>query len=371
MNFEIYKATQRQLVKTPFVSIAALRKPKVAGLRMVQRQADPVAWLARELHVSFPGHAEIMEISLSGHDPVEVALLVNAVVDAYQDEVVNFERSERKLRLSELDRVHADKEDQVRNRRTEFKQLAERLGTGDSKALELKQEIALKQFSAYREELVKHQLALRRANGERHVKKALLETLDEEEVSEYELEEFAQRDPIARRMLEDLAELRRNFDHKTAIARPGTSLADTERAQRELQLAQQAYDKRREELLQDLRRKKIVMFEHDIKRLGIEIAIAEEQVMMLQEDVDRQRKIAEKFGESSVELDMMRAEIKTLDRVLAGIANERDRLRVELRAASRVTLVQPAEVPTGPDMGPKPTSDAPSPASEESPAARR
>ncbi len=368
-RFEIYKATQQQLITSPFVITAALRQPGINELRCIRQQDDPVVWLRRKIKVSFPGGAEIMRVSLKGKDPKEAATLVQAVIDAYQDEVVYIERADRKKHLSELDVVYAEKEDQVRARRTEFKQLAERLGTGEGPTFALKQENALQQFRAYRDELLRHQLALRRANGERHAKKALLETLDKEEISENELGEFAQKDPIARQMLTELISRRSKYD--AMIGAPDATSADTEQVQRELKVAQQQFDKRKEELREDLRRKKIVMFEQGLKRLEIEIAIAEQQVILLQEDVDRQRKIVEKFGESSVDLEMMRAEIRSMEEVLHAIRLERNKLRVELRSASRITLIQQAEVPKGPDTASKPTSDEPPPTSEEPPAAPR
>jgi len=80
-EFEIYKNTQRQLVKSPVVLTAALADSAVNRLPSLQREG-PVAWLAEELEVSFPGDAEIMLIGMSGHDPKESVAIVNAVVSA-------------------------------------------------------------------------------------------------------------------------------------------------------------------------------------------------------------------------------------------------------------------------------------------------
>ena len=63
-SFEIYKGTQQQLLTSDVVLIAALRKPEVASLAMVQKEDDPVRWLARNLRVDYPGNAEIMRVSL-------------------------------------------------------------------------------------------------------------------------------------------------------------------------------------------------------------------------------------------------------------------------------------------------------------------
>jgi hypothetical protein len=51
---EMYKATQKELLKNRFVIQTALRKPEIRGLPMLPEN-DPVAWLQRKLNVDFPG----------------------------------------------------------------------------------------------------------------------------------------------------------------------------------------------------------------------------------------------------------------------------------------------------------------------------
>ena len=98
-SFEIYKGTQQQLLTSDVVLIAALRKPEAASLAVVQKEDDPVRWLAKNLRVDYPGNAEIMRVSLAGERPDEVAVLVGAVVDAYMNEVVDAERHRQRDRL--------------------------------------------------------------------------------------------------------------------------------------------------------------------------------------------------------------------------------------------------------------------------------
>ena len=70
------------------------------------------------------------------------------------------------------------------------------------------------------------------------------------------------------------------------------------------------------------------------------------------------RQLAEQLGQSnpakkngdspkpvSIDLEMMAADIRVLEQVLHDIALERERLKVEVRSPSRVTLLQRAEVP--------------------------
>ena len=152
-DFEIYKGTQQQLLTSDVVLAAALCSPQAASQTAVQKEDDPARWLARSLRVDIPPNSEIMRVSLTTSQPDEAAFLVNAVVDAYMKVVVNAERCRQQDRLNDLDRIYAEKEAEMRVRRTELKQLAEQLGTGDTAALALKQQIAMQQYAEARNEL--------------------------------------------------------------------------------------------------------------------------------------------------------------------------------------------------------------------------
>ena len=108
---------------------------------------------AENLKVEYPLNSEIMNVSLRGANPQEVATLVNAVVDAYMREVVSKEQGQRAERLSQLDRLYADTENDWRSKRSQMRNLAERLGTGERETLTLQQQIALQQSAACRTEL--------------------------------------------------------------------------------------------------------------------------------------------------------------------------------------------------------------------------
>ena len=113
--FEIYKGTQAQMLTSDVVLVAALRKPEVAKLSIVQDEDDPVRWLAKNVKVELPLNTEIMKVSLSDTRKNEVAVLVRAVVDAYMNEVVDAELHAQRDRLTDLDRLYTEKETEMRD----------------------------------------------------------------------------------------------------------------------------------------------------------------------------------------------------------------------------------------------------------------
>ena len=205
-RFEIYKSTQQQLVMSRFVLMAALRRPEVAKLPSVQeaqKNGDAVNWLMSRLSVSFPGKAEIMEVSVRGNDPQEATILDRAVVDAYMKEVVESERDQKRGRLNELDRAFVEKETEIRHKREDLKQLAETLGTSDTETVSMKQKLALEVLGIYRQELAKSQFELRRLRGEYAAQQSLLNSIDIQNIDE-DVDLLMESDPTGRELASQL-----------------------------------------------------------------------------------------------------------------------------------------------------------------------
>ncbi len=70
-------------------------------------------------------------------------------------------------------------------------------------------------------------------------------------------------------------------------------------------------------------------------------------------DLEDLRQKAERVGNSSIDLEMMRSELQYLERVFAPIADEREKLKVEQRSAPRISVFQRAEAPKSPDGKPR------------------
>lgn len=348
-DFETYRSTQQQLVTSRFVLAAALRNPEIAELPLVRQQRDPVAWLGQTLQVVATGRSEILPVQLTGEDPVAVAALVNAVVQAYLNEVVDVERNQRRQRLNELDRVYTDMEGGMRRRRNDLKQLAEQVGTGDPAALNLKQQIALQQYADLQAEWTKVQFARMRAELELQGKREQLDAPETIEVSASEVDSLAQVDPLILRILAEaeVARTRLAYDEGVVARRVGREYVQNRR--RDLARLQRQVEARREVLQRELQEKKRAVVEEERKRLLTNVGILQAQEKRLAEATAEAKAQAVAVGGSSVDVELMRGELRQSEEVLGRVAEERERLQVELRNESRITLLQKAEVPPSPD----------------------
>ena len=84
-----FQKSQLIQLKSRFVINAALGQRGINELKMIREQARPADWLVENLQAQFLQGSEVLQISLDGKDPEELARLVNAVTKTYIEEVAN------------------------------------------------------------------------------------------------------------------------------------------------------------------------------------------------------------------------------------------------------------------------------------------
>ncbi len=92
---EQFRQTQRSLLRSELVLQQALRQHngRLAHLPPLQGVADQVGWLGERLEIGYDGDAsEVLSVSLPDVDPKVAVEIVNTVVEAYLQEVVDKER---------------------------------------------------------------------------------------------------------------------------------------------------------------------------------------------------------------------------------------------------------------------------------------
>ena len=106
-----FRRTQIELLQSPVVLRAALRRPGIADLATIVEAADPVGWFAESMRVATDGEPEVIRISLVGPRPDDLRQLVDAVTATYLDDIVAQDRTDRagrlellKLKLQETER---------------------------------------------------------------------------------------------------------------------------------------------------------------------------------------------------------------------------------------------------------------------------
>ena len=154
-DFEIYKRTEAQLIKSHFVLEAVVRNPKVSKLPIVQAQKDPIAWLTSELTVDYPGDAEILRIAMKGDNANgQLVTLVTEVKNSYLEDIVNVEAAERVKAKTKLETSVRTSVQEIEAKSKTLAEMEKRLGAGER--AKLQKRIALVRL----EELVKRRAAV-------------------------------------------------------------------------------------------------------------------------------------------------------------------------------------------------------------------
>ncbi len=346
--YEIYRGTQVQLIKSPYVVGAALAEPAIAALPGVRRnEPDSVGWLCNDLSVSFPQkEGEIMCVTLVGNDKEEITTLVNAVVDTYLNKVVVHEQEDKIGRVDKLETLRADKETEVRTALNNLRHLAE--GTGgaeDKEALSVKQQVAVQQYAELSRELVRVQFDLMRARNSLRTSQTLQASLDETDVPAYEVDQWALNDPMLRQLADKLVQYKMMMQNIDLTVVPGSKSSYRRKAQIETDNVQSQYDDAGKKIREKIKEKKRFDGDREIKKLESEVQILAEQEQRFQADLEKQGKEVMHIGNSSIDIDIEKQKLKELNEVLGSIATEREKLKVELSSVPRITCMQKADTP--------------------------
>jgi len=133
-NYQSYLKTQSVLIKSRLVLSVALGDHRVSQLLSIKDRSDPIAWLLQNLEVTNPKDTEILSVSLASRSGVsgsDQAAIINAVVQAYLDEVVNADLKRQVNRLDLLRKLEQTKQHELRERRETLRKLSFSGGEGD------------------------------------------------------------------------------------------------------------------------------------------------------------------------------------------------------------------------------------------------
>ena len=352
-SFTTYKQSQMRMIKSPLVLGAALREPDIANLALVREHVHPITWLQEKLATTSPA-MEFLQIALSGENPRELAQLVNAVTNAYLEEVVNDEQNKRREKQASLEKIHRELNERIRSKENQLKKLAESLSTGDSKTLSMKEQFAAEYHARLRNELAQITFDLTRTRIALAGKKAGSQAIHEKEISDSVVDNHLSQDGEIQRLkarVAQLGELLTKYDG-TAPTHANVAAYRKEMARLEDQL-QEARDKQRPTVVQRVR-------DEMAERIGASETELEEKVALLtstadelQRQLDSQQSEQKKTGTMAFDLAALSKEISQFESLAKTISDEMKRLEIELTAPPRVTVLQSAQVPHLRNMKPK------------------
>lgn len=359
--YKRYQSTQQALVKSQLVLNAALSDPKVRKYSTIRRQVDQVAWLQEKLKVDFLTGSEIMEITLSGDNPEEVAGIVNAVKKAYMDEVVNKDAKQRTDRHSNLKKIKDRYAENLKQRRETKRKLAETVGSDDRETLALRQQYAMEHLAHLQKELLSVQSKKRlvqsqlktRANTDNGGGGSQPAARD---FSDEDVDALVDREPGIAKLIEQL-EVEEQRHSREAARQSRVSRSRLDPALRLLAVRVEslraALEKRRAAqrpiAIRQLESQGADEHQEQSDDLDQERATLDDVESQLKQEIKSISGVNQSLTVNTLDLQAIQDDVSQMEGALNKVASEVEALNIELSAPPRIRVIDDATVPRGRD----------------------
>ena len=233
---------------------------------------NTIQWLTSVVQVSPEKNSGVMYVSATLPDANEAAAIVNAVVEAYMDEVVNVDRQKRRERYDSLQRVSADKEEEVRQKREQLRRELETIGAGDDQTASLRGQMAVSIYAEYQRELQKIKFDRNALSGKLESAKktkALLADLDHKQfpIPETDIAAVMGNNPLYKELLPRQQMLQSIINSQMPLLVKGAKPSPTyARAQSELKVTNEAVENLKEDAEKQIREAELIKLNREIFR---------------------------------------------------------------------------------------------------------
>lgn len=365
-EYEAYRKTQIQLLRSPVVLNAALRRPGVSSLRTITEEDDPVKWLADSLQTMVQQESEVLQLTLRAPVAEDASKILNAVTACYLDDIVNKDRQERLQRRDTLEKKYKENQTELRSKKETFNDLARTLGTRDSVEVGTQRALLMEQVSALRSQLREMQREKKAMDLEAAALAAHEEAEGDREEGEPAdmsdpLEALVSREPEVRDLQMRIEAITQSIQSQASRSARGMNEPGVKRLmqQRDQLVGQLAAAQKRvrprlaAEFSQlssgrgargapDFARFSPAAME--VRRESLDRSIAD-----LESELADTTKEVTALGQANADLEVRRAEIEQLERVNNQIGLQLESQALDLNAPARVTLLEEAPVPNAND----------------------
>ena len=358
-DYEAYRKTQVQLIKSPFVLTSALRRPGISSLSTLSTEDDPVGYLMRNIQVSAPMESEVVQVRMRGEDAKEVTQIVNAVAQAYLSDVVNKEKSERLNRRDTLERKYKENMAEVRSSLDTYNNLAKSLGTADTAEVATQRSLLLDHLGTLRAQLNQTQRDLTLIDAE-------LAIMDAKDRGEISLEQSVPEETVDAMLLRDpqFAEFRERLsaiEESMAYQAERSARGGNDPAVKRLEAMRDAMMRRLEDRKEELRPQIVAQLAMDStnRRTGaaaespvvlrMRREILAQQLEQTTKDFDKVASEVKSLGAANADLMARKQEIEQLMKVTDQMGVQLNATEIDVNMPNRVELIEEASVPEGSD----------------------
>ena len=356
-GFGQFLQTQVELIKSPNVLDAALRKSEVSALSIVRSAEDPEAELQRLLQVGIMPGTYLIKVSITSPTPAEASAIIKAVVEAYLKTVDEWTDGMSSKQLKSLESYQDELQRQVLEKQNEWLALASKgnielvndEGSGQSSGLPRpsNERITLDEYKRVREQLFQVSLELVETEALLNARRAELK-LDASQSDpalrlQRRVREAFKADPEVTQVYQQIEKLQRRHEEITRLARLGSdpAIAHAERQLRALVARhRQLWDAKYEEL--------VARFQEETDPSDPASGPRElaERVEMLKirranfEKILSQLKLTNtQEGTDAVKVALIREDLSSFKGMVEAVGRRIEQLRFEARGEARISKI--------------------------------
>ena len=356
-GFGQFLQTQVELVRSPNVLDAALRKSGVYALSIVRSAEDPEAELQRLLQVGIVPGTYLIKVSITSPTPAEASAIIKAVVEAYLRTADEWADGMSGKQLKSLESYQDELQRQVLEKQNEWLALASKgnielvndEGSGQSSGLPRpsNERITLDEYKRVREQLFQVSLELVENEALLNARRAELK-LDASKSDpalrlQRRVREAFKADPEVAQVYQQIEKLQRRHEEITRLARLGSdpAIAHAERQLRALVARhRQLWDAKYEEL--------VARFQEETDPSDPASGPRElaERVEMLKirranfEKILSQLKLTNtQEGTDAVKVALVREDLSSLKGMVEAVGRRIEQLKFEARGEARISKI--------------------------------
>jgi capsular exopolysaccharide synthesis family protein len=354
----VFRANQKAILTSPLVlssALNALNEGKYKGLPITGQSPES---LESAIKTDFSQGPEIMQVKLYGNEPDHLADLLNAIVNAYTEELDKRDKGRKDVLVGDLEKQKAKYQEQLDKKRNDLRQMEK-----DKKILDPQTQQIEYNAAVFKQQGV--QKALGDTKDERSTKellltakKARLANIDKQPIPPYVLSKaMADRTQasgyptlIATKKVQ-IIQMKSNFP---ASPSRDSEIKRLESEQKSLEAELKAVQGlMRGDLEQELRDEAHLALEVEIDQLETNIQLLQTREKRLRDELAEVTKevaaLHPSNSRAAVIVEKLRDDVEQLNDVVKNLAKEVALRRAEPTMGSRIVVLQPAETPTDRD----------------------
>jgi hypothetical protein len=321
--------------KSRLVLNKALTARGVADLNIIRRLPNPLEWLEKEIQVDFSVAPELLRIALAGEDADELKILVTAVREAYQCEIIDRERTERVRRLDILSKTRENYAEILQTKQESQRRLKRQVDQ-DALIRGLVRAFAPMAFALFECGLVQNRSAILRSQADLSALRTVLKNLATKDIMDAELQSQLAADPAVQAAQGQVNRTANRIEKSVAASKQGDADLGIQNLRQQLSddQANLAAVKKRltPEAIARMRAQRARETTEVIGRLEVGIARDMEIEKAVQAQVDGLRQRIQNIIDNNVQLDIDREKTAQLAEFVKRIADEEAKRRHELNA---------------------------------------